>query len=143
MNKTRSIKEKELKNEWMLVDAKNVRLGKLATIVSKLLMGKDKVYKADNLFCGDRVIVINASLMDFNDTTRNKKMYYRHSNYPGGFKVRTLEQMMEKKPDYVVRQAVWGMLPKNKMGRRMLRNLKVFADAKHDLEAQQPIAVKI
>lgn len=143
MNKTRSIKESELKNDWMLVDANKVRLGKLATIVSKILMGKDKVYKADNLFCGDRVVVVNASLMDFNDTTRNKKMYYRHSNYPGGFKERTLEQMMQKRPDYVVRQAVWGMLPKNKMGRRMLRNLRVFADAKHDLVAQQPIAVKI
>lgn len=143
MNKTRSIKESELKNEWMLVDAKNVRLGKLASVVSGILMGKNKVFKADNLFCGDRVVVINASFMDFNDTTRNKKMYYRHSNYPGGFNVRTLEQMMEKRPDYVVRQAVWGMLPKNKMGRRMLRNLRVFADAKHDLDAQQPIAVKI
>lgn len=143
MNKTRSIKAKEIKNDWMLVDAKNVRLGKVATVVSKLLMGKDKVYKTDNMFSGDRVVVINASLVDLNDTTRNKKTYSWHSNYPGGFKTKTILELLAKRPDYVIRQAVWGMLPKNRMGRRMLKNLRVFAAKEHDLEAQQPTVIKI
>lgn len=143
MNKTRSIKLKEINNKWMLIDASKLRLGKLATITSKLLMGKEKVARADNLFTGDRVLVINASKVELNDTTKAKKTYSRHSGFPGGLKTKTITELLEKRPEYVIRQAVWGMLPKNRMGRRMLRNLKVVAGDKHELEAQQPEIVKI
>lgn len=143
MNKTRSIKEKEIQNKWLIIDAKGVRLGKLSTIVASLLMGKKKVNNTTNLFCGDRVAIINAKLVDLNKTTESKKTYSWHSGYPGGINTKTIKELLERRPDYVFKRAVRGMLPKNRMGRKMLSNLRVFADSNHDLEAQKPEYVKI
>lgn len=142
-NTTRAIKEKEVINKWVLIDAKGVRFGKLTVKIAKLLMGKDKVGQADHLFIGDRVCIINASKVDLNKTTESKKTYSWHSDYPGGLTTKPITELLASRPDFVIRKAVWGMLPKNKMGRRMLKNLRVFANDQHDLDAQKPEIVKI
>ncbi len=131
MKKTKVTKGSEIKREWHLVDAKGKMLGREATQIAKLLMGKDKVYYQPNLDCGDYVVVINAEGIEISGRKRKQKLYYRHSGYPGGFKELTFAQMMKRDPRKVIRYAVSGMLPKNKLRDRRLARLKVFVNNKH------------
>jgi large subunit ribosomal protein L13 len=141
--KTRSIKFDELDKKWLLIDATDVRLGQLATKCASLLIGKHKVTNADYLDAGDNVIIINAGKVELHPRKVTKKKYYTHSNYPGGLKMRTYAEVLEKDPKYIIKEAVWGMLPKNHMGKKLLGNMFIFAGAEHNMEAQQPTQISI
>lgn len=131
MKRTKATKAKEIKRTWHLVDAKGKILGRLATQIAKILMGKDKPYYIANLDCGDYVVVINAAEIEVSGRKRKQKLYRRHSGYPGGFKELTFEKIMEHDPRKIIRQAVKGMLPKNKLRDRRLVRLKIFVNDKH------------
>lgn len=131
MKRTKVTKAKEIKRTWHLIDAKGKILGRLATQIAKILMGKDKPYYVANLDCGDYVVVINAADVEISGRKRKQKLYRRHSGYPGGFKEMTFGKMMERDPRKIIRQAVSGMLPKNKLRDRRLARLKIFVDDKH------------
>jgi len=141
--KTRSIKKDEVDLKWYIVDAKGIRLGKLATTVARMLQGKDKVKKTTNMPNGDAVIVINSKLVDVFPKKLKQKIYYRHSGFIGGLKERNLEEMLEKFPNRVIEKAVRGMLPKNKLGDSFYRNLHVVDDTQHKYEAQKPIKLEV
>ncbi len=130
-NITRPTKESEIKREWHVVDMKGQNLGRTATGIAELLMGKKKTYFAKNLDCGDYVVVINAKDVKVTGNKEEQKVYTRYSGYPGGLKKETLGRLREKKPEEIVRHAVSGMLPKNRLRDRMLTRLYVFAGAEH------------
>jgi large subunit ribosomal protein L13 len=131
MKRTKATKASEIKRSWHLIDAKDQILGRLATQIAQLLMGKNKPYFVHYLDCGDYVVVINAGQIKVTGRKAAQKKYYRHSGYPGGFREISLEKQMEKDPRKVIRHAVNGMLPKNKLRDRRLKRLKIFAEAKH------------
>ncbi len=137
MEKTYVIKGKPV-SDWVLVDANDQGLGRLATQIAKYLMGKHKPTYTPGVEMGDFVVVINASRLRLQPKAVEDKMYYWHSNYPGGLKAMSLRDMMQKYPDRVIRRAVWGMLPHNKLGRQLLKRLKVYAGNEHPHDAQQP-----
>ncbi len=140
---TRSIKAKEVEKKWIVIDATDVRLGKLATNVSSLLLGKGKITRTDYLDGGDNVIVINAAKVSVNSTALRQKMYYKHSGYMSGLSSKSLAELLVTNPSYVINQAVWGMLPKTRMGKKMLKHLHIFANAEHNLQAQNPTLIKV
>ena len=134
--KTYSAKAQEIDAQWHVIDASGKTLGRLATQVATLLMGKHKPTYTPNLNTGDFVVVVNAAKVRVTGRKAQQKLYYRHSGYPGGIKSTTFEKMMETHPTRVVEYAVEGMLPKNRLGRSMLRRLKVYRDENHPHEAQ-------
>jgi len=134
--KTYSVKASEIKREWHVVDAKDKVLGKLAAEVAGLLMGKHKPMFCRHLDTGDFVVVINAEKVHVSGNKTKQKIYYRHSNYPGGLKSITLEEMQKTKPERVIEYAVKGMLPRNRLGKSMLKKLKVYAGDFHPHLAQ-------
>lgn len=136
--KTSSLKTKDIKRDWYLIDAKGVRLGKLASKVSTILQGKNKATYSPNIDCGDNVIVINARSIDVHFRRPKRKIYWRHTGYVGGIKKMTLAEMLEKKPVDVIKKAVRGMIPKTKLGKRMLGKLYVYPDEEHRYESQKP-----
>ncbi len=138
MMRSYSTKPGEIKRRWWLVDAEGKILGRLASEVAKILRGKHKPYFAPHLDTGDYVIVINAGKVRVTGKKMEEKIYYRHSGYPGGLRSRTLAEMMAQYPTRVIQQAVWGMLPHNRLGRAMMRKLKVYAGDSHPHEAQKP-----
>lgn len=138
MSHTRTIKKDEVNLDWHIIDAKGIRLGKLATKCAGLLIGKHKVAKTTNMVNGDAVIVINAQDIDYHPTKAEGKLYRRHSGYIGGLKEQTLEEMLEKNPRRVIEIAVKGMLPKNKLGRKLYKNLHVYNDGEHPHQGQNP-----
>lgn len=129
--KTKSTKVSEIKRSWHLAEAKGKMLGRLATKIAQLLMGKSKPYFVSHLDCGDYVVVINAAQVEVSGRKRKQKIYYRHSGYPGGFKEISFEEQMKRDPRKVIYHAVKGMLPKNKLRDRRLARLKIFVDDKH------------
>ena len=129
--KTYSVKAKEIKREWHVIDASDKILGKVATEAAELLMGKDKAMFTRNLDTGDYVVVTNASKVKVTGKKLEQKMYYRHSGYPGGFRAVPLAEMLKKKPEMVIEHAVKGMLPQNKLGDAMIKKLKVYTGAEH------------
>lgn len=129
-------KASDLKAAWHVVDAQGRTLGRLASEIATRLTGKDKPIYVPHLLCGDYVIVINADKIHVTGNKLEQKRYYRHSGYHGGLKERTLEQMMDKTPDRVIKQAVKGMLPKSALGRKMLGRMKVYAGPDHPHQAQ-------
>lgn len=131
-------KQDEISREWLVVDASNKILGRLATEVARVLRGKHKPEYTPHLDTGDFVIVVNAGKIAVTGRKMEDKLYYRHTGYPGGLKVETLRERMNKYPDRVIRSAVWGMLPKNRLGRQLLRKLKVYAGPEHPHQAQLP-----
>lgn len=131
MRKTKVTKASEIKKSWHLVDAKGKILGRLASQIAKILMGKDKPYYSPHLDSGDFVVVINAAEVEISGRKRKQKLYRRHSGYPGGFRELTFTQLMKRDPREVIRQAVGGMLPKNKLRDRRLARLKIFTDDQH------------
>lgn len=124
--------------EWLLVDAEGKNLGRLATQIAAYLLGKHKPVYTPGVEIGDHVVVVNASKLEFTQKRLDNKKYYHHSGYPGGLKTSSLRTMMEKHPERVIKKAVWGMLPHNKLGRKLLTNLRVYAGAEHPHEAQSP-----
>ncbi len=131
-------KLKDITRDWHLVDAEGRVLGRLASRVASILMGKEKPTYADFLDCGDFVIVVNAEKVRLTGKKLSNKLYYRHSGYPGGLKQMTAAEVLEKHPERVIRSAVKGMLPRNKLGRKMLLKLKIYAGGDHPHQAQQP-----
>ena len=138
MTKTYSPREGEIERRWYIVDAAGQRLGLLASRVAQVLEGKHKPSYATHIDTGDHVIVLNAARVDLSADKRSEKMYRRHSGYPGGFREESLGELLERRPEEVVRRAVKGMLPHNRLGTQQLRKLKVYAGAEHPHEAQRP-----
>jgi large subunit ribosomal protein L13 len=136
--KTYVTKPTEIKRQWYVVDAQGKTLGRLASEVARILRGKHKPYYSPNLDVGDYVVVINADKVQVTGKKLDQKVYYRHSGYPGGLKSITLREQLKKYPTRVVRAAVWGMLPHTRLGRVMIKKLKVYAESSHPHQAQQP-----
>jgi large subunit ribosomal protein L13 len=136
--KTYTAKAAEIEREWFVVDAEGKTLGRLASEIAQILKGKHKVIYSPHLDCGDYVIVINADKVHVTGRKLDQKMYYRHSGYPGGLTEINLRRQLETHPDRVILAAVKGMLPKNKLGRSMIKKLKVYAQPTHPHDAQQP-----
>lgn len=143
MKKTTTLAKNDIERNWYIVDADSQILGRLASKISERLIGKDKVTYTPHMDSGDFVIVINADKLRVTGNKFESKTYFRHSGYPGGAKTVTLERMMEKSPEEVVRKAVKGMLPKNKLGSRMITRLYIYQGDVHSHEAQKPIEIKL
>ena len=124
-------KAKDIKRAWHLIDLQGQVLGRQATKISELLMGKGKVYYSSNLDCGDFVVATNAALVKVTGRKEKLKTYYRHSGYPGGFKAVTFQEQMAKDPKKIITWAVTNMLPKNKLRDKRLARLKIFVDSEH------------
>ena len=136
MKFTRSIKPEEVKREWIVVDAKDKTFGRLVTQIATLLRGKHKPYYTPHVDCGDYVVVINASKVKVTGSKLQNKEYHRHSGYFGGVKSEKLEELLQKNPEKLFKLATRGMLPKTKLGRKMLKKLKVYAGSEHPHTAQ-------
>ncbi len=141
--KTISANKKTVKKNWMLIDAENEILGRLASKVAFILRGKHKPYFTPHVDCGDNVIVINAEKVKLTGNKLTDKKYISHSGYPGGQKIRTIEDVLNKKPIHVVEHAVKGMLPKNRLGSAIYRNLHVLTGPDHPYEAQKPDKINL
>ena len=136
--KTYSLKKEEVQRNWFVVDATDRVLGRVATKIADKIRGKDKPTFTPHTDGGDYVIVINAEKIKVTGSKFDNKMYYRHSLYPGGLKSQTFKELNEKNPKRIIEEAVKGMLPKNKLGKSMIKKLKVFRGPNHDHESQQP-----
>jgi large subunit ribosomal protein L13 len=138
MIRTYSPRADEIERSWFVVDATGVRLGLLASRIAVVLEGKHKPTYATHIDTGDHVIVLNAAQIDVSARKPEQKMYSRHSGYPGGYREETLGDLLARRPEEVIRRAVKGMLPRNKLGVQQLRKLKIYAGKEHPHEAQQP-----
>ena len=136
--KTEVAKAENVKRDWYVVDAQDAVLGRLATQIANVLRGKNKAIFTPSVDTGDFVIVVNAEKIALTGRKLDDKMYYHHTGFPGGLKEITAGKLLEKKPEDLIRKAVKGMLPKNKLARHMLKKLKVYAGASHPHDAQQP-----
>jgi len=134
------VKGGEIERRWWVVDAEGLILGRLATHVAVLLRGKDKPTFTPSMDVGDHVVIVNAEKIKLTGAKREQKNYYSHSRYPGGLKVTSIERMFERKPEEVIKLAVKGMLPKNKLGRAVFKKLKVYKGPDHPHGAQEPQA---
>ena len=141
--KTFVAKPTDRERNWLIVDAEGQILGRLATQIADALRGKRKPTYTPHIDTGDFVIVVNAEKIGVTGNKRAAKMYYRHSGYPGGLKSRTLNDMLERRPEEVIRLAVKGMLPRNRLARKQLTKLKVYAGPEHPHAAQQPQPMEI
>src|SRR5689334_7594766 len=141
--KTYSAKPREIEQSWYLVDADARILGRLATQIADVLRGKGKPQYTPHVDTGDFVIVVNAEKVRVTGKKLDQKIYYRHSGYPGGLKERTLAEQLERRPEEVLRRAVKGMLPKNRLAAAQLRKLKIYAGPEHPHEAQNPTPLEI
>ena len=140
--KTYVVKESDIEREWFVVDATGQTLGRLASNIAKILKGKHKVIYSPYLDVGDYVIVVNADKIAVTGRKMEQKMYHRHTGYPGGLRSLTLKDQLERHPTFAVKAAIRGMLPKNRLGRRMLKKLKVYAGSDHPHQAQQPTVLE-
>jgi len=136
-------KSEDIDSKWLLVDADGQTLGRLASRISAALLGKSKPTVTPGVDTGDFVIVVNAAKITVTGERLDQKMYYRHSGYPGGLKTISLREQLKRKPERVIRSAVWGMLPHNRQGRRLLKKMKVYAGPDHPHRPQQPVRMEI
>ena len=136
--KTQFAKKGEIERKWYVVDAKDAVLGRLATKIATYLRGKNKPVFTPNVDTGDFIIVINADKVRLTGRKLDNKVYYHHTGYIGGIKAQTAKSMMDKHPERIIEKAVWGMLPKNTLGKQMLKKLKVYKGAEHPHQAQAP-----
>ena len=141
--KTYTVRKSDIKREWYVVDAQGKILGRLASEIAKILRGKHKPIYVPHLDCGDHVIVVNAEKVRVTGKKLDQKFYYRHSGYPGGLKSISLRDQLQKHPTRVLEAAVRGMLPKNRLGRAMIKKLKVYAGGSHPHQAQQPKVLEL
>jgi len=138
VDKTYIPKAREIIQEWVLVDASDQNLGRLATQIAMILLGKDKPNFTPGMDTGDYVVVINCERIRVTGMKMDEKMYYRHSMYPSGLTAISLRQQLQKHPERVIQSAVWGMLPHNKFGRQLIKKLKIYTGSNHPHTAQQP-----
>jgi large subunit ribosomal protein L13 len=138
VKRTYVTKPEDIQRNWYVVDASGQTLGRLASEVARIVRGKHKPIYSPSVDVGDYVIVINADKIYVTGRKLDQKMYYRHSGYPGGLKEVPLRRMLEEHPTRVIEHAVRGMLPKNRLGRKMIKKLKVYAGSDHPHQAQQP-----
>ncbi len=136
--RTYMAKPEEIERQWYVVDASGQTLGRLATRIAEILRGKHKAIYTPHVDTGDYVIVINAEKIHLTGKKWEQKKYYRHSGYPGGLKETTYDKLLQKKPEFIIEKAVKGMIPHNKLGRQMIKKLKVYAGPEHPHQAQQP-----
>ena len=141
--KTFVAKEHEIEKNWHLIDASDKVLGRLATEIATILRGKNKPIFTPHMDAGDYVVVVNAERVLLTGNKLEKKTYYRHSGYVGGLKKTTAKEMLEKKPENLIKLAVKGMLPKTSLGRRQLTKLKIYTGPDHPHQAQQPVKLEI
>lgn len=141
--KTFSAKKENVKRDWIIVDAENKVLGRLATEIATRLKGKHKPEYTPHVDTGDYIIVINAEKVRVTGNKYDDKIYYRHSGYPGGLKETNFKDLNKSKPEMIIEKAVKGMLPKNPLGREMFRKLKVYAGTEHPHTAQQPQVLEL
>ena len=140
---TQIAKENDIKRSWFVVDLEDVVLGRAATEIARILRGKHKPLYSPSVDTGDFVVVLNAEKVKLTGTKLMNKKYFRHSGYPGGIRQLNAGQLLARKPEMVLQSAVKGMLPKNKLGRKMFKKLKVYAGGEHPHAAQQPKELKI
>ena len=136
--RTYTPKAGEIQHDWYVIDAAGLTLGRLASQIASVLRGKHKPTYSPHMDCGDFVIVVNAHKIRVTGRKLDQKFYYRHSGYPGGLKAISLRDQLDRHPDRVIQLAVRGMLPKNRLGRQMIKKLKIYATPDHTHEAQQP-----
>jgi large subunit ribosomal protein L13 len=141
--KTFSARAEDIERKWFVVDAQGQTLGRLATRIATVLRGKHKPVYTPHLDCGDYVIVVNADKIHVTGQKLEQKTYYRHSGYPGGLRQVSLRRQLQVHPDRVIEAAVRGMLPHNRLGRKMFKKLKVYAGPMHPHAAQQPTALEL
>lgn len=141
--RTYTPKAEDIQREWFVIDAAGLTLGRLASQIASVLRGKHKPTYAPHMDCGDFVVVVNAHKIRVTGRKLDQKFYYRHSGYPSGLKAVSLRDQLDRHPDRVIRLAVRGMLPKNRLGRQMIKKLKIYATADHPHEAQQPKPFKM
>lgn len=141
--KTFMAKKKDIERRWFVIDAKDKVLGRLATRIAVILLGKSKPELTPHIDQGDHVIVLNAGYIKVTGKKMTDKLYRKHSGYPGGLKTLSLKELMAKNPCRVIEHAVWGMLPKNSMGRRMIRRLKVYPGSDHPHFGQKPGVMEV
>jgi large subunit ribosomal protein L13 len=141
--KTFSAKPQDIERKWFVVDAQGQTLGRLATRIATVLRGKHKPIYTPHMDCGDYVIVVNADKIHVTGQKLEQKTYYRHSGYPGGLRQVSLRRQLQVHPDRVIEAAVRGMLPHNRLGRKMFKKLKIYAGPTHPHEAQQPTALEL
>lgn len=141
--KTYSAKQSDIDKKWILVDAEEQPLGRLASKVATFLRGKHKPTFTPHMDMGDNVVVINAEKVKLTGNKLKNKQYFRHTGYPGSETFTSAEEMMEKDPTFVIKNAIKGMLPKNKLGRKLLTNVRIYAGPVHNQEAQQPEKIEL
>jgi large subunit ribosomal protein L13 len=141
--KTKSANKNTVEKQWLLVDAEDQILGRLASKVAKILRGKYKPSFTPHVDCGDNVVIVNAEKIKLSGNKWEDKTYTRYTGYPGGQRSTTARELLEKNPAGIVEKAVKGMLPKNKLGAELFRNLRVYAGTDHDQEAQKPKAINL
>ena len=141
--KTKSIKQSEINKKWWLVDANGQTLGRFSSKIAQILRGKHKVDFTPHMDMGDFVIIINAEKIKLSGSKENNKVYFRHTGYPGGGRETKYIEMMQKHPERIIENAIKGMLPHNRLGRKILLNLKVYKGLEHPHIAQQPKPLKI
>ena len=137
--KTYTLNKEEVKRSWFLLDAKDKVLGRVATKIADRIRGKDKPTYTPHTDGGDYVIVVNAELIKVTGAKYDKKKYYKHSLYPGGLKTKTFKELNKNNPEKIIENAVKGMLPKNKLGKSIIKKLKIFKGPEHEHESQKPI----
>ena len=143
MQKTYYPTPDDISHDWVLVDANDQNLGRLATRIAEILIGKNKPSYTPGVDVGDFVVVVNAERVTVTGNKLADKKYYRHTGYPGGIRETRLKDMLQRNPDRVLRKAVWGMVPHNRYGRKLMKKLKVYAGPDHPHEAQQPKALEL
>jgi large subunit ribosomal protein L13 len=142
--KTYSAKTAEVDKKWILIDAEGLVVGRLAALIANRLRGKHKATYTPHIDCGDNVIVVNADKVVFTGRKRDQKTYYWHTGHPGGIKSRTADKLLDGRfPDRVLRKAVERMVPRGPLGRRQMKNLKIYAGEGHPHEAQQPVVLNV
>ncbi len=143
VQRTYSAKPTEVQRKWYVVDAEGKTLGRLATTVAATLRGKHKPTYTPHIDTGDFVVVVNAEKIKVTGSKETQKVYYRHSNYPGGLKSETLKDLRERHPDRIIENAVKGMLPRTALGKQQLTKLKIYAGAEHPHTAQNPVTLEL
>ncbi len=141
--KTSMMKPQEVQRTWYVVDAEGKTLGRLASKIASILRGKHKPTYTPHVDTGDHVIIINAEKIVLTGKKLQDKKYYRHTGYPGGLKVVTAGKLLQTRPERVLKYAIWGMLPHNRLGRQMVKKVKIYAGSKHPHEAQKPEALDL
>lgn len=143
LQKTHTTKPADITREWLVVDATDLPLGRLASEVATILRGKHKPTFAPHVDAGDHVIVVNAEKVAVTSGKSESKIYYRHSGFPGGLREESFDRLLERHPEQIIERAVRGMIPKNRLGRQTMRKLKVYAGPDHPHEAQTPRALEL